>query len=458
MFKSVSLSLVVSLSAGAVFAADEFSSLAQQNWHQWRGPQATGVAPQADPPVEWGEDKNVKWKVSIPGESTATPIVWGDKIFLTSAVKTDRTIELAEGESKPKGRYRIAKPTNYYQFIVICVDRRTGKTLWQRMACEELPHEGHHPDGTFASASPTTDGERLYVSFGSRGVYCYDLDGNQKWSRDFGPMKIMFTFGEGASAVVHDDLVIVNWDHQGNGKGDEKEGSFITALDAATGETRWKTDRDESTTWATPLVVEYDGRTQVIVQGGKRVRSYDVATGELIWACGGQTPTPIPSPVSDGQNVYCMSGYIGSAVYAIPLGTEGDITEFAKQKEPERIAWSRKKPGAPYVPSPMLYGEFLYFTQSSKGILTCLNAKTGEPVIERTRLQGIQNLYASPVGAANRVYFTDRGGTTLVVRKGPELEILATNKLDDRFDGSMAIAGGEIFLRGKQHLYCIAAE
>ena len=242
---------------------------------------------------------------------------------------------------------------NYYQFVVMCLDRATGKTLWSQTAKEEVPHEGHHPDGSFASASPTTDGQRLYVSFGSRGVYCYDLAGKQLWNRDFGKMKIAFTFGEGTSPVVHGDTVIVNWDHQ--------EGSFLVALDAKTGETRWKVDRDETTTWATPLIVDYGGRTQVIVHGSKRVRSYDLANGELIWACGGQTPSAIPTPVTDGTNVYCMSGYIGSAVYAIPLDTEGDITEFAKKKEPEKIAWKNVDPGTPYVPSPLLDGDLLYF-------------------------------------------------------------------------------------------------
>jgi outer membrane protein assembly factor BamB len=461
VLKNLRAVLVVGFVAGVAAraaAADDFASQARDNWHQWRGPQATGVAPNADPPIEWSESKNVKWKVKIAGETTATPIVWGDRVFLTSAVMTDRTIELPEGEADPKGPYAISRPRNYYQFTVMCVDRQTGKTLWQQVAREAVPHEGHHPDGSFASASPTTDGKQLYVSFGSRGIYCYDLEGQQKWSRDFGPMKIIFTFGEGTSPVLFRDTVIVNWDHQGGLEGDKTDGSFITALDAKTGETRWRTDRDETTTWATPLLIEYGGRTQAVVQGGKRVRSYDAATGELIWACGGQMPTPIPTPVSDGQNVYCMSGYLGSAVFAIPLSSVGDITDAAKLDLPEKIAWRRKEPGAPYVPSPMLYGELLYYTQSNRGILTCLNAKTGEPVIDRKRLQGVQNLYASPVGAADRVYFTDRGGTTLVIKKGPELEVLATNKLDDQFDGSMALVGKEIFLRGKEHLYCIAAE
>jgi outer membrane protein assembly factor BamB len=257
-------------------------------------------------------------------------------------------------------------------------------------------------------------------------------------------MTIFNYFGEGSSPVVHDDLVILNWDHQG--------GAFITALDARSGETVWKVDRDEYSTWATPLVIEHNGRTQVIVNGTQRVRSYDLKTGEIIWECGGQVRAAIPCPVSDGQLAFAMTGYIGNALFAIPLDSTGDITDT------DKIAWKRKEPGTPYVPSPLLYGELLYFTGSNRGLLSCLEAKTGTPLIDRKRLEGISNIYASPVAADNRIYFTGRDGTTVVVKVGGALEILATNKLDDRFDASAAIVGDEIILRGREHLYCIAAE
>ena len=457
--RTVALTLAVWLcSVAALAAPSEPTSQAQQNWPHWRGPLANGVAPLGNPPTEWDENKNIKWKVKISGESTATPIVWGDQIFLISAVKTDREIELPPAAEGIKPRYNIQQPKNYYQFIVMCVDRETGEMRWQHVAKEEVPHEGHHPDGSFASASPTTDGKQLYVSFGSRGIYCYDLEGHQKWSRDFGRMTIFNRFGEGASPVVKGDSVIVNWDHQ--------VGSFVTCLDTATGETRWKVDRDETTTWATPLLVDYQGRTQVIVHGSKRVRSYDLKTGELIWACGGQGPSAIPCPVSDGSLIFAMTGFIVNSLYAIPLASSGDITQ-----DKEKIAWKRNQ-GTPYVPSPLLFGELLYFTGSNKGILSCLHAKTGEPLIERQRLQGIENIYASPVAAGDRVYFTSREGNTVVIKHGAveqaentEAEktpgkpvIIATNKLDDRFDASAAIVDDEIILRGREYLYCISAE
>jgi outer membrane protein assembly factor BamB len=263
-------------------------------------------------------------------------------------------------------------------------------------------------------------------------------------------MWIFNTFGEGASPVVHGDAVIVNWDHQG--------GSFLTCLDAKTGETRWKVDREENTTWATPLLVDDAGHTQVIVHGSTRVRSYDLATGELLWACGGQGPSAIPTPVTDGHRVFAMTGFITNSLYAIPLSSRGDITE-----DETKVSWKTRKVGTPYVPSPLIDDELLYFTAGNKGIMSCFNAVTGEPIVEKQRLEGISNIYASPVGAAGRIYFTSREGTTVVIERGKfekvgdknEVKIIATNTLDDRFDASAAVVGHEIFLRGREHLYCI---
>ena len=372
-----------------------------QNWAQWRGPLAAGVAPLANPPTNWDENTNIKWKAKIPGESTATPIVWGDQIILVTAVKTDREVELPPPPADaPKNPFKIQRPTNFYQFILMSVDRRTGETSWQQLAKEEVPHEGHHPDASFASASPTTDGKYIYVSFGSRGVYCYDLAGNQKWSRDLGKMTIFNYFGEGCSPVVHGDSLVVNWDHQG--------GSFITVLDAKTGETKWKVDRDENSSWATPLVVEHNGRTQVIVNGTKRVRSYDLKTGDVIWECGGQVLAAIPCPVSDGQRL-CHDRLYGQRVVCHSPGFHGRHHGYGQDR------LEAQEPGTPYVPSPLLYGELLVFTASNRGLLSCLDAKTGEPLIDRKRLEGITNIYASPVAAADRIYFTSREGNTVVI-------------------------------------------
>ena len=265
--------------------AEEFRSLRDQNWHQWRGPAADGVAPYATPPVMWDELTNIRWKVEIPGESGATPIVWGDQIFTIAAIKTDRDAE----EPVTEDEYSKTRlPTVYYQFVVSCLDRATGERLWSHQANEAVPHQGRHFSNTYASASPTTDGERLYVSFGSQGIFSYDLEGEPIWQRDLGQMRTRFGWGEATSPVVHDGRLVINWDHE--------DDSALYVLDAASGETLWQVDRDEPTSWATPLIVEHEGHTQIIVNGTNRATAYDLDDGTVLWQCGGQTINAIPSP------------------------------------------------------------------------------------------------------------------------------------------------------------------
>ena len=438
--------------AAAAVSAEEVSSRDLQ-WHQWRGPHANGVATSVSPPVHWSESQNITWKVEVPGRGSSTPIIWNDRIFLTTAIKTDRVEERSDGpaeqsrETPPsrgsrRGR-RSPPPTNFYQYAILCYDRASGEQLWQQVAAEAVPHEGLHPTNTHASGSPTTDGKHLFVSFGSYGIYCYDLDGNRVWGRDLGDMQTRNGFGEGSSPALCNNTLVVPWDHEGP--------SFLAALDASTGETKWQVNRDEVTTWATPLVVEHQGRTQIITNGTKRVRSYDLATGDLIWECGGQATNPIPCPVTLDGIAYCMTGYRGYAVYALPLNASGDITDT------DRIAWRRTDAG-PYVSSPVLYQGQLYFTKSREAILSSLDAKTGDTIFGPVRLPKLDSLYASPVAAAGRVYFTGRNGTTVVIRHGTELDVLATNVLDEGVDASLAMVGDEIFVRGERHLYCISAE
>ncbi|MCA9119715.1 MAG: PQQ-binding-like beta-propeller repeat protein [Planctomycetaceae bacterium] len=409
----------------------------ERYWPQWRGPFADGVARKSNPPKDWGPSKNVKWKVSIPGEGSATPIIWDNKIFIAAAIETDK---VASTPPKSNAEAKTTPPANFFQFVLICLDRNTGQELWRQVACEQVPHEGKHYTNTFASASPTTDGRRVYVSFGSRGVYCYDLAGELLWTRDLGDMRTRFGWGEATSPVVHDDSLIINWDHE--------DQSFIEILDAMSGRTKWKADRDEPTSWATPLVVDFDESTQVIANGTNRVRSYDLATGQVVWQCGGQSVNAIPSPILSGETVFCMSGYRTSAALAIPLRSTGDITDT------DRILWQHKQ-GTPYVPSPIVVEDHIYFTASNTGVLSCLNIHTGKPIFARQRLPELKSVYASPVAANGRIYFTDRDGTTVVIRHGDELEVLAINTLAEPVDASPAIVDNQIFLRTATNLYCI---
>ena len=327
--------------------------------------------------------------------------------------------------------------------MLTAIDRATGKTRWQEAVREEVPHEGHHRDHGFASHSPVTDGRHVYAWFGSRGLFCFDLKGTLRWQKDFGRLRTINGFGEGNSPAVHGNVLVVNWDHEGD--------DFVAALDKETGRELWRNPRDEKTTWTTPLIVDVGGKAQVIVSATQRIRSYDLATGQQVWECGGMTANVIPTPVSDFGMVYAISGFRGAALLAIKLGRTGDLTDS------EAIAWRHAK-STPYVPSPLLYGDKLYFHSANNAVLSCHDAKTGEALYSEQRLEGPSGFYASPVGADGRVYLAGRNGTSLVLKHGAKFEVLATNVLEDKFDASPAIVGGELFLRGQENLYCIASK
>lgn len=458
-----SMSAVCALMLSALTA-----SAAEQNWQQWRGPLATGVAPGANPPVTWSETNNIKWKVKIPGSGTATPIIWENQIFIQTAIPAAKKEESAAaersllsvppltiagrpadppaqaprpGQRRGGGGNRSEKPTDKYQFALLSLDRKTGQTMWQKVAREEVPHEGHHRDHGYSSHSPATDGKLVFAYFGSRGLHCYDLQGNLKWSKDLGRMQTRNAFGEGSSPVLFKDTVVVNWDHEGE--------DFIVALRKDTGKELWRQSRDEATTWTTPLIVEHDGKVQVIVSATTKVRSYDLETGKQIWECGGMTGNVVPTPVAANGIVYLTSGFRGSALLAVRLERTGDLTGT------DAIVWRHNK-STPYVPSPLLYGDRIYFVGGNNGILSCFDAKDGRPLIDAERLEALPGVYASPVGAGDRVYLVGRTGAAVVLKNSDKLEILATNRLEEKFDASPAVVGRELFLRGHQYLYCIA--
>lgn len=441
MWKSAVLGLLFALPAAG--GGDESEALRRHSWPQWRGPESTGVAPEGSPPLHWSESKNLRWKVEIPGTGSATPVVWGERIFVLTAVDTGkRPPDAPSLDPQPPADSRgmsTAAPTTLHEFLVLCLDRMTGKTIWSRTAAEAVPHEGHHTSHGFASGSPATDGKILIASFGSRGIFAYDLDGQSLWKRDLGRMKIKVGFGEGISPVLHGDSVIVNWDHEA--------GSFIACLDARSGQEKWREPRDEGTTWATPLVVERGGGTQVVVNGTQKTRSYDLASGKLIWECGGQAMNPIATPVAQDGVVYCMTGYKGYAVNAIRLDSKGDVTDT------QQVVWRRTDAG-PYVSSPLLSDGLLYFTKERQGILMCLDAKTGLVKFGPERLPEIETVYASIVGAADRVYVAGREAATVVLKKGPKFEVLAVNRLDEGIDASPVVVGKQLYMRGSRHLYC----
>ena len=425
--------------ASAVFlvpvAQKPSDAAADRFWPQWRGPHATGVSKTATPPLEWSDTKNIRWKVEIPGRGSASPVIWGDRLYLLTAVPAGVPVEASH---EPRG-----KSPSPHKFLVLAIDRATGRVVWERTAREEAPHETSHPEnGTWASSSAVTNGEILIASFESRGIFAYDMNGTLLWQTDLGDKSMRNTFGEGSTPALHGNRVVVVWDHTA--------GSFIAVLDARSGKEIWRQKREEIDTWATPLVREQDGRAQVIVPGMNRVQSYDLETGAVVWHSAGLTMNPIPSPVADETFVYLMSGFRGNNLKAIRLaGAKGDITGTPA------VAWTLDR-DTPYVPSPLLYDGIIYFLKSNNGILSAYDARTGKPHFQVQRLPQAPEVFASPVGAAGRVYIPSRDGTTVVLKHGPAFEIVAENKLSDGFDASPALAGREIYLRGYKNLYCIA--
>ena len=434
--------------AGAV---DRSGEEWNQNWPQWRGPNMDGVAPHGDPPLVWSETENVAWKVAIPGLGASTPVIWGDLIFLQTAVpvgdEVDSQQKLKDWQADGTAIFQNQHYTPARQkqrFEVVAIERQTGTIRWRRAVHEELPHEGIHPTNTWASASPVTDGQHLLAFFGSSGLYMLTLTGELVWQKDLGDMETRNGWGEGSSPAMFGDKIVVNWDHEGD--------SFIVALDKASGKELWRQPRDEVTSWFTPVVVPANGRDEIVTTGAKHVRGYDLETGELLWQGPGLTVNAIPTPITRNGTAYVTSGYRGNVFMAIKLDRATDDLEAA-----DAIAW-RYDSDTPYVATPLLYHDQLYFTKQLKGILTSVDSRTGERIYGPVRLDGMKMIYASPVAAAGRIYLVSRGGVTTVIAEGPQFRTLAVNRLDDEFDASPAIVDNALFLRGKEYLYKIAAD
>lgn len=436
----------ISLFACSAFAASTDTNSPADSlryWMQWRGPLANGVAPHADPPIEWSETKNIRWKVALPGKGHSSPIVFGDRVIVMAAVPVGEA-QKAVHDSAP-GVHDSVPVTHRHQYFVLALSRKDGSILWRTLVREEWPHEGGHTTGSPVSNSPTSDGQLIFAFFGSRGLYCLDLDGKVKWQKDLGKMQTLHAHGEGSSPVLHGDTLIVNWDHEG--------GSFLYAFDKHTGHERWKVARDEKTSWSTPLLIESEGKSQVVVSATKRVRGYDLATGTQLWECAGLTDNVVASPVFHDGILIAGNSYHRQAMLAIRLaGAKGDVTDTPN------VVWKMNRL-TPYVSSPLLYGDTLYHLRHNQNVLVRLDPATGEFRGDPLRIEGIKDyIFSSPVGAAGRLYITGRDGATAVLRRVGDNSPMAVNHLDDSFSASPALANKELYLRGEGFLYCIAQE
>ncbi len=414
------------------------------HWPHWRGPGGDGVAMGAAPQA-WSDSEGVRWKVAVPGRGVSTPIVHGEFVFLTTAVPTHPQAPEPEPPAE-EGRGRMsAGPPEEHSFELHCLDRKSGATRWKAVARVATPHEGFHRSyGSFASASPVTDGERVYVNFGSQGVYAWDFDGKPAWSFDPGVKLVMRNaFGEGLAPVLAGAALVQ--------VADQEQDSFVFALDKETGKELWRVPRDEPSTWATPLVTELGGVLQVVTAGTTRTRAYAPDSGKLLWQAPGVGVNAIPTVVRAGDLALVMSGFREARILALRLpGESGDGRELGELS----VAWKATK-GCAYTASPVLH-DGLYYTVTDRGLLSCFDAASGEAHYLEERLPRGSALKSSPIAAGDYLYLPTEAGEVHLVKLGPKLEVAATNVLAEQvFVASPAWAAGDLFLRSLTHLVCV---
>lgn len=417
----------------------------KSNWPQWRGPKGQGVSQETGLPVEWTNTKNVKWKTPIKGRGHSSPIVWDKKIFLTTAL---------DGEVIPGGKagvtHKLADGSDFvhpdavgadlnHTFKIICIDRVSGKILWERTAYEGPVHDSRHKKASFASSTPATDGKYVFAFFGSEGLYAYDYKGKLLWKQDLGKLGTA-SVGYGVSPILYGNLVIMQCDESGGN-------SFMVAFDKKTGKEAWRTPRKVDVTWSSPVLVHSGKQTEIVAAAAEAIIAYDPLTGKELWRHKGLESNAVPTPVVLQDLVVVTSGYPNKIALALRAGGRGDITGTP------HLVWSYNK-GTAYVPSPIAYGDYIYL-MTGNGSITCLDAKTGKMAYEGARVPKSTMFMASPVAFEGKILLTSEAGDTFVLKAGPQHEVLGTNSLGEPVYASPAIADGNIFIRGEQHLYAI---
>jgi outer membrane protein assembly factor BamB len=432
--------------AAVLLIIASYSLVYAENWPSWRGPGALGISSETGIPAQWDLSKNIKWKVEVPGLGHSSPIVWGDKIFVTTAVNSN-TAE----DNFQKGFPMVnRKPdTGDISWKVLCFDKETGKLLWEKTAVTRKPVNGRHIKNSYASQSPVTDGIYVFAFFGDQGMYCYDFKGKLIWSKDLGSFSMRNNWGMGSSPVLYKNYVIQTCDQE-TGK------SFIVALDKKSGEIAWKTERDELSSWSTPFVYDKGARPELIVNATNAVRSYDPQTGKLLWECRGPaTSITTPTPTFINGLIIVSSGFIRDPVRPITAfkpGAAGDITLKPNETSSDAIVW-RQQVAAPYIPSPLAYNGRIYVVLD-QGFIASYDANTGKEIYGKTRID-TTNFSASPVAMDGKIFFPSEDGVVYVIKAGDQYELLAKNSFDESILASPAISGGKMFIRSIKYLYCI---
>jgi outer membrane protein assembly factor BamB len=445
-FVRLPLVLIICLLAVSAFQSSPINASTKgSNWPQWRGPAGQGVSEEKNLPTEWSSTKNIQWKTPIAGRGHSSPIVWDNRIFLTTSLEGEvvqgaKAVEHMD-EGKPWRHPDSLGGDRNHIFKVLCLDSESGKLLWEKTAYQGRVFDDRHKKSSYAAPTPATDGRYVYAWFGSEGLYCYDFKGNQIWKQSFGPIATM-GMGTGTSPVLSDNLVILQCDE------DAGEKSFIVAVDKKTGKQVWKVSRKVQASWSTPVLIKTAQRTELVTNGNEWIISYDPATGKELWKCKGVESNAIHTPLVGHNMVFVTAGYPAKRTFAIRLGGSGDITGTPN------IAWKYEK-GTAYVASPILYGDYIYLI-SDKGILTCLDARTGELKYEGGRVPVPATFMSSPVAFDGKLLMSSEDGDTFIVKAGPAHEVVRTNSIGEPIYSTPALAGGKIFIRGEKHLYCIS--
>ncbi len=446
--------IVLSISLTATARPQDGSDSATDNWPSFRGPNATGVAHGHPAPVEWDAEKgeNILWRTPIPGLALSSPVVWGERVFVTTAVSSDADAGFRHGLY---GDVEPSPDLSNHSWRVYALNKRNGEILWERIAHEGVPRSKRHPKSSQASPTAATDGAHVVAYFGSEGLYAYDFDGNLLWKKDLGVLSAGwfydpdYEWGVASSPIIWGDLVIVQVDVQ--------KDSFIAAFRLKDGSEVWRTPREELPSWGTPTVIDIGGRLELVTNATNFIRAYDPATGNELWRLGRNSEVTVTTPFAGAGLIYVVGGYPPiRPIYAIRPGGSGDISLVEEAASNEFVAWSRREGGS-YMPTPIVYGEHLYIVQNN-GVLAVYEAKTGERLYQE-RVGGQPGAYsASPIAADGKIYFTSEDGEIFVVRAGPEYELLASNPVGEVLMATPAISEGVLFVRGLKHLFAIGAD
>jgi outer membrane protein assembly factor BamB len=444
--------LICGLLGTAAYANAPKDAAKTDNWPQFRGVRASGVSEGKPLPEKWDVEKNesVLWKTAIPGLGHSSPIVWGDKIFVTTAISGKENAELKVGLY---GDIASVNDSTVHQWKVYCVDKNTGKILWDRVAIKGVPKVARHTKSTHASSTMATDGKHVVAFFGSEGLYCYDMAGKLLWKKDFGTLDAGFylvpsaQWGFASSPIIHNGRVIVQCDVQ--------KSPFLASLDVKTGKEIWRTPREDVPTWGSPTIVEVGGRPQIIVNGWKHIGGYDLPTGKEIWRLKGGGDIPVPTPVYGNGLLFITNAHGTMApIYAIkPESAGGDITLKGQEKSNTSIAWFTPRDGA-YMQTPVVYGDYLYVCRDH-GLVGCYEAKTGKRLYNERLGTGRSGFTASAVAGDGKLYFTSEDGDIYVVQAGPQFKLLSTNSMEEVCMATPAISNGVMFWRTQGHLVAI---